>query len=343
MKKFLTLVLVLCICATSLMIFSSCEDKGKINGSETEKAEQKEFAEAKLANKIKSGMTREEVRTLMEVAPIKHENADLYRLSNGNAAYVGYSKGGEVNDVSIEKMLDSTLVGKIKEGYSYEKITEIFGGNKGRMITSGYWGVYRYVLSDGRLLYIGYDGDPFSTSIHIEAEGGEVTYPCQPPQDTFSFESLDKFKQHLSTTYASKEAKIAVPKLISDEYKLGKAVDSKACFGYSYVLSDHDQDDALLYTFFVKVYKNETTYTDMVDFYRTAEKKEVIEFKDGVAFVKNYGMFIFDNNGKALVIDIPAFLREDNGHLRDENSPSPITDLEELNKYLTVEQLDLSK
>ena len=79
----------------------------------------------------------------------------------------------------------------------------------------------------------------------------------------------------------------------------------------------------------------------MVDYYDKEDRNELIECREGVTFVKNWGRFLFDNNGRVITVDIPLDLREEKTHLRDENSPPAITTLEELEKYLVIEYLDL--
>ena len=250
---------------------------------------------------------------------------------------------GNASHLYGKDAIDPTLIDQIKEGYSYDKITEIFGGVKGEMTNSMYWGLYRYILNDGRLLYINYDQCAFATSIYIEGENKEITYPFGQPQKDVSFDNLDAMKQHLISTYAGKETKIAMPALVSSEYKFGKALDTKACFSYSFGTASDGREDKEFYNgwFTVEVYKIDILYEDMVDFYKTKENEEVIECREGVSFVKEWGRFLFNNNGRVITVDIPTTLREDMPWNRDENSPPAITTLEELEKYLVIEYLDL--
>lgn len=250
---------------------------------------------------------------------------------------------GNASHLYGKDAIDPALIDQIKEGYSYDKITEIFGGVKGKMTNSMYWGLYRYVLNDGRLLYINYDQCAFATSIYIEGENKEITYPFGQPQKDVSFDNLDAMKQHLISTYAGKETKIAMPALVSSEYKFGKGIDSKECFSYSFGPASYGLEDKEFYEglFIVEVYKIDILYEDMVDFYKTKENEEVIECREGVSFVKEWGRFLFNNNGRVITVDIPLDLREEKTHLRDENSPPAITTLEELEKYLVIEYLDL--
>ena len=250
---------------------------------------------------------------------------------------------GNASHLYGKDAIDPALIDQIKEGYSYDKITEIFGGVKGKMTNSMYWGLYRYILNDGRLLYINYDQCAFATSIYIEGENKEITYPFGQPQKDVSFDNLDAMKQHLISTYAGKETKIAMPAIVSSEYKFGKALDTKACFSYSFGPAAYGLEDKEFYEglFIVEVYKIDILYEDMVDFYKTKENEEVIECREGVSFVKEWGRFLFNNNGRVITVDIPTNLREDMPWNRDENSPPAITTLEELEKYLVIEYLDL--
>lgn len=250
---------------------------------------------------------------------------------------------GNASHLYGKDAIDPALIDQIKEGYSYDKITEIFGGVKGKMTNSMYWGLYRYILNDGRLLYINYDQCAFATSIYIEGENKEITYPFVQPQKDVSFDNLDAMKQHLISTYAGKETKIAMPALVSSEYKFGKALDTKAFFSYSFAPAAYGWEDKEFYDglFTVEVYKIDILYEDMVDYYDKEDRNELIECREGVTFVKNWGRFLFDNNGRVITVDIPLDLREEKTHLRDENSPPAITTLEELEKYLVIEYLDL--
>ena len=97
------------------------------------------------------------------------------------------------------------------------------------------------------------------------------------------------------------------------------------------------------------MYKIDIMYEDLVTYYenlvnyRDAEKRnyEVIECKDGIVFVKELGIFIFNNAGRAIVVHIPKVFREDFSYSED-YSGTPITSLEDLNKYITIEYFDLN-
>ena len=348
MKRLLALILALCICVA---VLSSCasyadEDENEKVEVPTSPTEPKEFADATLASKVKGGMTRENVKKLLGVEGVNcnsayHENAEAYRLDDGRAVYIIYSKNGVVEYFSIHKMVDPSHLDQIKEGYHYDKITEIFGGVDGITITSSGMGTQLYILSDGRALFIDYDFCYFSTGMSITSADGKTEILGTPSQKWVTLDDFDSLKQHLATSY--KGIKIAIPTLVSSEYKFGKALDTKACFSYSFGPAAYSIDDQEYYDseFRIEVSKIDILYEDMLDYYDKEDRNELIEFREGVTFVKNWGRFLFDNNGRVITVDIPLDLREEKTHLRDENSPPAITTLEELEKYLVIEYLDL--
>lgn len=346
MKRFLALILVLCTCVAVLSSCASCADEEEKVEVPTAPTEPKEFADAKLASKVKRGMTREDVKKLLGVEPIScecnyAESAEAYRLDDGRAVYITCNKNGVVGNFSIHKMVDPAHLDKIKEGYHYDKITEIFGGVDGITITSSGMGSQLYILSDGRALYITYESACyFATGMSITSADGKTEILGTPAQKAKEFDDFDLFKQHLIENY---KENIVIPKLLSSEYKFGKSIDSRECFSYSFGPASYGLEDKEFYEglFIVKVYKIDILYEDMVDFYKTKENEEVIECREGVSFVKEWGRFLFNNNGRVITVDIPTTLREDMPWNRDENSPPAITTLEELEKYLVIEYLDL--
>lgn len=349
MKRFLALILVLCMCTAALSSCTSC-DSGGDGEVETPSAptEPKKYADPKLIKRLQtySCSTRKEVKELFGVEPInyddKYDKADVYMFDDGRAVYIEYyhNESQGIMNTKVEEMIDTTLLDQIKEGYSYDKITEIFGGIKGTMTTSMYWGLYRYVLNDGRLLYINYDQCAFATGMRITSADGKTETLGAPAQKAKEFDDFDLFKQHLIENY---KENIVIPKLLSSEYKFGKGIDSRECFSYSFGPASYGLEDKEFYEglFTVKVYKIGILYEDMVDFYKTKENEEVIECREGVSFVKEWGRFLFNNNGRVITVDIPTTLREDMPWNRDENSPPAITTLEELEKYLVIDYLDL--
>ena len=348
MKRFLALILVLCTCITVLSSCASCADEDENEKVEvpTAPTEPKEFADAKLASKVRGGMTREDVKKLLGVEPIScecnyAENAEAYRLDDGRAVYITYNKNAKVINASVYKMVDPAHLDQIKEGYQYDKITEIFGGVDGITITSSGMGPQLYILSDGRALYITYEYNCyFATGMSITSADGKTEILGAPAQKAKESDDFDLFKQHLIENY---KENIVIPKLLSSEYKFGKGIDSRECFTYSFGSAAYGLEDKEFYEglFIVEVYKIDILYEDMVDFYKTKENEEVIECREGVSFVKEWGRFLFNNNGRVITVDIPTTLREDMPWNRDENSPPAITTLEELEKYLVIEYLDL--
>ena len=356
MKKLLALLLVLCACVAVLSSCASCASCASCNFDIFEPLEEsevptastvpKEFADAKLASKVKGGMKQEDVKKLLGVEPIScecnyAENAEAYRLDDGRAVYITYNKNGGVKYASVHKMVDSSHLDQIKEGYHYDKITEILGGVEGITLTSSGMGSQLYILSDGRALYITYEPTCyFATGMRITSADGKTEILGAPAQKAKKFDDFDLFKQHLIENY---KENIVIPKLLSSEYKFGKGIDSRECFSYSFGTASDGQEDKEFYNgwFTVEVYKIDILYEDMVDFYKTKENEEVIECREGVSFVKEWGRFLFNNNGRVITVDIPTTLREDMPWNRDENSPPAITTLEELEKYLVIEYLDL--
>lgn len=357
MKKFVALILMICLCATLALSFSSCGDKKEDEGIATEEGT-KEFVSEGLIKKVRTLKTRAQVHDFLNAEFFRHNTKygrfELYKISDKRMASVSYSEekkdptgmSDTVSSVEIVDTVDVALIDQIKEGYTYDKITEIFGGIKGEMKTSRYWGLYRYILNDGRLLYIDYDGQAFATSIYIENENGERIYPYLPQQESYSSKNADEFRQYLIDNYKDKASKIAVPVLVSDEFKLYAASDVSQCFFYTFVPAEADEhsDEFVKGLLSVEIWKIDLMYKDLVNYYKSEERNrenEVIECKDGVVFVKNWGRFIFNNNGRALVIDIPIIFREDKSYM-EEYSGTPITSLEDLNKYITIEYFDLN-
>ena len=76
----------------------------------------------------------------------------------------------------------------------------------------------------------------------------------------------------------------------------------------------------------------------MGDFYKKEYDFEAVEYGDTAAYLGD--LFVLNNNGRAIVVQVPWSMSEGNWQ-RDENSPPAITTLEELEKYLVIEYLDL--
>lgn len=341
MKRFLALILVLCMCTAVLSSCASCADEDENEKVEVPTAPKK-FADAKLASKIKEGMTREEIRKLLKVDPIKYDRADVYLFDDGRAAYIEYSHADKetLRNIKIEEALDPALLDQIKRGYSYDKITEIFGGVKGDMTTSIYWGLYRYVLNDGRLLYINYDGRKFATSISTKNGNGEEVELYPGDIKAFTCDNMEEFKQQLVKNYSGEETKIAIPRLVSNEYEEAYLHANGTGLFFSFVPKDCEEGSAEYFNerFWIEIYQIDLTYNDMLDFYKKEYDFEVVEYGDTAAYFGD--LFVFNNNGRAIVVQVPWSMSEGNWQ-RDENSPPAITTLEELEKYLVIEYLDL--
>ena len=201
---------------------------------------------------------------------------------------------------------------------------------------------YRYVLNDGRLLYVDYNEQAFATGIDVVNENGETTDPLLQPMEPYHSENMDDFKKYLVEKYKGTETKMVVPKLVSDEFKLREASDYKDSIIFRFIPKDCDEnsEDVFAKVFGIKVYKIDLMYEDLVNFYKLKERIEVIECKDGVVFIKKWGLFIFNNNGRAVEVSIPDLMRED--RLDEDLFDAPITSLEDLNKYITIEYFYLS-
>ena len=341
MKRFLALILALCTCVAVLSSCASCADEDENEKVEVPTAPKK-FADAKLASKVGAGMTRKEIRELLKVDPIKYDRADVYLFDDGRAAYIEYYHNDKENlmNIKIEETLDPALLDQIKRGYSYDKITEIFGGVKGDMTTSIYWGLYRYVLNDGRLLYINYDGRKFATSISTKNGNGEEVELYPGDIKAFTCDNMEEFKQQLVKNYSGEETKIAVPKLVSNEYEEAYLHANGTGLFFSFVPKDCDEESAEYFNerFLIEIYQIDLTYNDMLDFYKKEYDFEVVEYGDTAAYFGD--LFVFNNNGRAIVVQVPWSMSEGNWQ-RDENSPPAITTLEELEKYLVIEYLEL--
>ena len=208
------------------------------------------------------------------------------------------------------------------------------------MTTSIYWGLYRYVLNDGRLLYINYDGRKFATSISTKNGNGEEVELYPGDIKAFTCDNMEEFKQQLVKNYSGKETKFAVPKLVSTEYEIGSLYANGTGLFFSFVPKGCEEGSAEYFNerFLIEIYQIDLTYNDMLDFYKKEYDFEVVEYGDTAAYVG--GVFIFNNNGRAILVTVPLSMDEDYWE-RDENSPPAITTLEELEKYLVIEYLDL--
>ena len=346
MKRFLALILVLFTCAAMVFLFASCDDEKDKGNTEAPTAAPlpEGVADAALIDEIKKGMTREQIRSLLGVDPIKYDDeydrADVYIFSGGRAGYIDYHNDDTVKNITVEDMVDPSQIDQIKIGDFYKAITDIFGVD-GTNTVSVYLGVFRYVLDDGRLLYIYYDERKLACSISIEGANGEVTYPYPPSAETFICDDMDEFRQLLINNYDGEETKIALPKLLSDEYRVDYARADRKGYFFSFIPKECDveSEEYLNQRFYIEIYKRGLTYEDQLAFYKAGHANEVVEYGDTAAYVLE--AFIFNNNGMAIIVNIPDSLCE--LYERDENSPPPITNLDALNEYILIEYLDLSE
>ena len=346
MKRLFALFLVLCTCNAVIFSLSSCGE-----GEIEEKTEAptaaplpEGVADASLIDAVKEGMTREQIRDVFGVEPTKYDGeydkADVYILSGSRAAYIEYTEDEAMRAMTVEETVAPSQIDQIKIGDSYKAITDVFGV-KGTNTVAVYLGVYRYVLEDGRLLYIYYDERKLACSISIQSADGEVTYPYPPSTETFICDDMDEFEQILVENYEGEETVIALPKLLSDEYRVDYARADRKGYFFSFIPKGYDakSEDGSDQRFYVEIYKGDITYEEQLAFYKAGHANKVVEFGDDAAYVLE--AFIFNNNGIALIVNIPDALCE--LYERDENSPPPITNLEELNEYIVIEYLDLSK
>ena len=356
MKKIFAFILVLCLCVSLASVFSSCDNKKEQESEEPTEEATGEFVSKDLIKKLmasKLRMTRAKVHDYLKTAFFRHDTKygrfELYKISDKQMALISYGKekndptgmSDTVSSVEIVDTVDVALVDQIKEGYTYDKITEIFGGIKGDRLTSEYFGTWRYVLNDGKLLYIGYEELPIATSIWIVNENGETTCPHLQPIKTYSSKDMDDFRKYLIENYNGTGTKIAMPKLVSDEFELLCAYDYTVRTEYYFTPKGCDENDKefRLKYFYVTVYKIDVAYEDFVNYYK--DETEVVECGDGVVFAEKWGKFIFNNNGRAVVVDIPIDRREYYSNVEN-YSGTPITSLDDLNKYITIEYFYLS-
>lgn len=346
MKRLFALFLVLCTCNAVIFSLSSCGE-----GEIEEKTEAptaaplpEGVADASLIDGIKEGMTREQIRDVFGVEPTKYDGeydkADVYILSGSRAAYIEYTEDETMRAMTVEETVAPAQIDEIKIGDSYRDITDILGIN-GTNTVSVYLGVFRYVLDDGRLLYVYYDERKLACSISIEGADGEVTYPYPPSAETFICDDMDEFEQLFINNYDGEETKIALPNLISSEYRVDYARADRKGYFFSFIPKGCDvgSEDYSNQRFYVEIYKDGLSYEEQLKFYKAGHANDVVEYGDTAAYV--FEAFIFNNNGTALIVNIPRSLCE--LYERDENSPPPITNLEELNEYIVIEYLDLSK
>ena len=347
MKRLLALILVLCTCTAVLFSFASCGD-----GENEEKTEAPTaaplpdgVADASLIVEIKEGMTREQIRELLGVEPTKYDGvydqADVYIFSDGRAAYIEYTEDEAMRAMTVEETVDPVQIDEIKIGDSYRDITDIFGGVKGTNTVSVPFGLYRYVLDDGRLLYVYYNDRRFASTISIEGENGEVNYPYPPSKEYFICDDMDEFKELLAGKFEGEATSVIIPKLVSGEYKVEYARCTASGYFFSFIPNGCYpwSEDYADQRFYIEIYESGLTYKELIDFYEAGHAKEVVKYGDTAAYVGT--AFVFNNNGIALIVNIPKSLCE--LYERDENSPPPVTNLEELNKYIVIEYLDLSE
>ena len=346
MKRLFAFILIFCTCAAMIFSLSSCGE-----GEIEEKTEAptaaplpEGVADASLIDAVKEGMTREQIRDVFGVEPTKYDGeydkADVYILSGSRAAYIEYTEDETMRAMTVEETVAPAQIDEIKIGDSYRDITDILGIN-GTNTVSVYLGVFRYVLDDGRLLYVYYDERKLACSISIKGADGEVTYPYPPSAETFICDDMDEFEQLFINNYDGEETKIALPNLISSEYRVDYARADRKGYFFSFIPKGCDvgSEDYSNQRFYVEIYKDGLSYEEQLKFYKAGHANDVVEYGDTAAYV--FEAFIFNNNGTALIVNIPRSLCE--LYERDENSPPPITNLEELNEYIVIEYLDLSK
>ena len=345
MKRLLALILVLCTCAVMVFSLASCDGENADDKTEapTAKPLPEGVANASLIADIEEGMTRGQIRELLGTYPTKYDDeyskADVYMLSDGRAAYLCYSDDETLEDMTVEDTVDAAQIEQIKIGDSYKTITDIFGV-KGTNTVSVYLGVFRYVLDDSRLLYIYYDDRKLACSIGIEDADGEVSYPYPRSTEAFICDDMDEFRQILISNHAGEDTKIALPKLISGEYRVDYARGDRKGYFFSFIPKgiDSGSENYSDMRFYVEIYKDGVTYEDQLGFYKAGHANEVVEYGDTAAYVGT--AFLFNNNGMALVVNIPTSLCE--LYEREENSPPPVTNLDQLEQYIVIEYLDLS-
>ena len=165
MKKLLIFILIICICFNAILL-SSCqktaENKEK---QETETEEVKldsntEIVDLALIDKLEKGMTYEQVTKILNNPGYEVANEYyVYRLENSYGLFIDFNP--RLNFFKVEPLVDPSVYNRIvqaieKNGEADILIDDL--GSAGVMPGSQY-GLYRYVLSDGRIVDIDYEND----------------------------------------------------------------------------------------------------------------------------------------------------------------------------------------
>ena len=322
MKKIIALILIICLCTASILLFSSCEDKKEQKGTATETKELKEFADPALISKVLKYTTKENIEKILGAYPVETNTVGgplyIYRFTDGQVAYFGYPD----ESISLDKSVDPKRIDDLDNRMTYDEVTEILGAT-GVHTTNYYWG-YKYCLTDGRILFISYSDDKTLESMSILSDVEEHTVKMP----SYTFKNMDDLKQHLLTIYYD-EKTVAVPKLVSDDYELLDARDRKEYFYYRFKSAKYGDDGP---GFLIEVYKSDADIFK----YETVIAHQNVTEKDGFACDENRGTFIFNNNGKAIIVYCLLGCDE-NGNFTEK-----IDTLEKLNEYLVIEYFDVS-
>lgn len=318
MKRLLALILVLCMCTAVLSSCASCADEEeKAAAAETEL---KDIPDEQLIKMIRKGMTDKQKEKFLMEEPSKFGWGHIFKFIDGRVAYI------HSDEIEIDNSVERSKIAQLKEGMSYDEVTEILGA-KGTGVGSGFL-IYGYPLTDGKTLYIYYNytngGDKSTWTVD------SFSAPTGDEPKAYTTNNFEEFKQHILTTYKGEETSIPVPNFVSNQYRLLEAVDKKDHFSYTYVPKDYVSKGYRNGTveFNINVFKTEGSYKEYFDLFFATEK-------EGYALCEFVDVFLFNNNGRCICVSLPSEItlkRKDN----------PIDTLEELSEYIVIEYFDLS-
>lgn len=225
-----------------------------------------------------------------------------------------------VDDGSV--IIDAALVDKLELFMPYEDALKILG-TEGKRIPGGMTR-YEYILTDGRTLRIALTTSPKSRIRRI----GEMSISSPSDKSDWSYYESTDFDEFVARILAEQEdaigdskSTIVVPRLVSDKYRFVKAAESNVAYYYYYVPVDQENDD---FQWFVGIY----IYISKEDGSFDIELKRAEETeKDGAAYVYPVHMMILNNNGKCILINMPADVE-------------PADTVEKMNEYFIFEPLE---
>ena len=225
-----------------------------------------------------------------------------------------------VDDGSV--IIDAALVDKLELFMPYEDALKILG-TEGKLIPGG-MERYEYILTDGRTLRIALATSPKSRITRIE----EMSISSPSDKSDWSLYESTDFDEFVARILAEQEdatgdskSTIVVPRLVSDKYRFVKAAENNVAYYYRYVPVDQENDD---FQWFVGIgiYISKEDGSFDIELKRAEETE-----KDGVAYVYPVHMMILNNNGKCILINMPADVE-------------PANTVEKMNEYFIFEPLE---